>query len=159
MKKSTQLLTALVFCSLMIFISCKKGKDEPENDPRDAQAEKLTDKTWTVTEATFEGSPRPDWQGATVTFSYNKDTDTGTYTVSGVPTTEEGDNAAVVLGTGSVTWSFESKEQTGVIIRGDGVDMDVQVTDTTLKLTFDITGTGSRIAGFDGTWVFNFSAS
>lgn len=155
MKKITQLLYALVFCSLMIFISCNKddGDNGGSNDERAEQAE-LLEGTWTVTSATYEGNPRPDWNGATVTFSYNYDNHTGTYTVSGVPTAEEGENAASVLGSGSVSWEFEGETSTNTIERADDVKMTVTVTATQLTLSFGLTGVDSRTAGFDGQWKF-----
>lgn len=160
MKKITQLLSALVFCSLMIFISCNKGNDdEPEVvDPRDAQAEKL-EGTWNVTSAEFEKAPREDWKSASIKFTYNYDTDAGTYTVSGVPEEQDGDDEAKVLGGSSGTWSFKSETETGVIVRGDGVEMTIDnLSDSALGLTFTITDATARVAGFNGEWEFDFSA-
>lgn len=158
MKKITQLLSALVFCSLMIFISCK-GDDKGKTDKRDQQAELLEGATWKVTSATFDGDTRADWEGATMTFSYNPETDQGTYTVSGVP--DEGDGVNSVLGANnaSVSWTFPDENTVGTIQRADGIDMALSVSATTLSLTFTVPDPDARIAGFYGEWVFQFTAN
>lgn len=159
MRRFTQLLTALVFCSLVIFISCKKKNKEEDPDPRDEVAAALLSATWVPSEVTFDGSNRTEWEGFSIGFSYNNETDQGGYSVSGVPT-EEGAEASDVWGD-NVTWTFDGEDEsanTGTIVRSDGVSMTATLdnpdTPTQLRLEFSVEDPGARVAGFYGTWVF-----
>lgn len=166
MKQFTQLLTALVFCSLIIFVSCKKKKkDEGKDDSRDLVGQALQG-TWTPTSAKFDGENRTSgWADFTITFSYNNDTDQGNYTVSGVPTD---DGASDVWGTanGTVNWAFDGTDDepdTEVIIReGDGIPMAVTLDNpndpSSLILIFTVDDPDARTAGFYGEWEFVFEA-
>ena len=160
MKKLQHVLMIGAVASLSIFISYNKDDDGGDStDARDEQGEAISG-SWTVTSATFNNDPRPDWEGATVTFTYDNASDEGTYVVSGVPTTEEGENAAEVLGAdgAQVSWSFAGENQTNSIVReSDGVSMTTTVSASSLTLSFSLTGV-ERIAGFDGNWKFELSA-
>lgn len=160
MKKLQPIFMICAIASLTIFMSCG-GDDSGDDggdpiDPRDAQGQMLSG-TWNVTTAEFEDTARPDWDGATVTFTYNADSDEGTYVVTGVPTEAEGADAAAVLGAEgeSISWTFEGENDVNTIVREDGVEMNISsLTDSGLAFNFELTGVGSRVAGFDGTWEF-----
>lgn len=152
MKKITQLLTAFVLGSLMIFISCGGGGDDDGTtvDPRIEIGENLVAvATGAPTSVTLDGAARTEWSGFSLSFTFNG-TDGGSYTVSGVP---DNAGASAVWG-GSGTWSFDADG--GVIMRSDNVDMTAAVTSASVSLTFDITGSAGRAAAFDGTWKFTW---
>ncbi|MEQ9306711.1 MAG: hypothetical protein RJQ14_22545 [Marinoscillum sp.] len=161
MKQITRLLTALVFCSLVIFISCKKKKGGGEEDPdnRDIVGAALAG-PWVPTSVLFDDANRTEWSEFSIGFSYNPDTDAGNYTVSGVPTD---DGASDVWGEGTVNWAFDGDDETadtGTIIREDGVEMSAELDNiespTKLTLTFSVDDPDARTAGFYGTWKFEF---
>lgn len=158
MKKITQLLTALVFCSLMIFISC--GSDDggggSETDPRDVAAANLT-KTWSVESATFNSTARDEWADFTIGFAYNTETDEGSYTTSGVPTD---DGADAVWGS-NITWTYTSETTPSAFLRSDGITVQstLNADNTQLTLSFTVPEAGSRVAGFTGQWVFVLNAN
>ncbi|REE01236.1 hypothetical protein [Marinoscillum furvescens] len=160
MKKITQLLTALVFCSLIVFVSCKKDSGGEDPDPQADFGAALVG-SWTLQSATHSSDgDRTEWSGLTLNWTFDTETKTGTYTPSGVP---DNAGAADVFGENgtSVTWSFAG-EGTSSIERGGGLSNVTIVTDseenpTSATLTFDVTGSGSRVAGFDGSWTFVFS--
>lgn len=153
MRRVTNLLTALVFCSLIIVVACKNKKPKDDPDPRDEQGELLTG-TWAVTSAEKDDETREQWvtAGTTITFTYNNDTDAGTYQVQNLP--EEGDNVGEVLGTGSQSFSFASEDDVNTIIKSNGDEITVTATETQLTLTFTVTGVDSRVSSFDGVWTF-----
>ncbi len=160
MKRFTQILTFTLFCTLMIFMSCKKKKSSTKDDPRDAAGAAIS-KTWVVNTVTKDEETREEWSDFTIGFTYNPDTDMGGYSVSGVPANE---GAADVWGAG-VSWSFEGNDDTadtGVIVRSDIGTMNATTDDATnptkLILTFTIENASNRVAGFNGEWVFDLSA-
>ena len=162
MKQFTQLLTALVFCSLMIFVACNKSGSTEPDDPRDEVGAAIASKPWTAASVTLDGTTRTEWDGFTISFSYNEETHQGTYTVANVPSNP---GASDVFGSG-VTWTFDGVDEnanTGVIVRSDGVNVNVsrQGTDplapTSLTLSFTITDASNRVAGFNGAWVFTLN--
>lgn len=151
MKQLSQLLTALVFCSLMIFISCgKKDKNDPI-DPVDEVGEKLVS-TWEMSSVTVDGTARDEWADFTLTIAYNPADNTGTYTTSGVPTNAGAD----VVWPSSGTFSLAVGSTTSAT-RNDGVVITVTVSDTGLDLRFPISGSGDRVSTFDGAWQFVFT--
>ena len=85
MKRLSNLLAALVFASLVIFMSCGGGGDDPAPDPLEEIAADLTISGWAQpsTVQTDGGVADGDWSGFTITFSGTKDG--GNYTVQNVP--------------------------------------------------------------------------
>ena len=158
MKRFTQLLTALVICSLVVFVSCKKKKKDEDPDPRDEFGTVLDGGSWTPSSVTFDGSNRTEWEGFVLGWTYNTETNAGTYSTSGVPTD---DGAADVWGSGVVAWSFGGSEETpdiSTIIRStDGLQMSVTPDNveapTQLVITFS-NAPDSRVEGFEGNWSF-----
>lgn len=159
MKRITQLLTALVFCSLIVFVSCKKKKSSEKDDPRDAVGNAFIG-TWSPTTVTKDTETRTEWDDFTIAFTYNTETHVGGYSVSGVPSDE---GASDVWGS-DLTWTFDGEDEsadTGVIVRSDETIINATLDDpenpTTLTLSFTITDASARTAGFNGAWVFNLS--
>lgn len=160
MKRITQLLTALVFCSLIIFISCG-GDDDSNTDPLDEVGTAL-EKTWTVTSATLDNASRSEWTdaGFTITVSdFDSKSNSGTISFANIPSY---DGASDVWGEEG-TWTFGSTTSSPyTIVRPDDVSMSVTfdaANPTSVTLAFDIESTStssSRVAGFTGSWVFVF---
>ncbi len=155
MKRVTDLLTALVFISLIVFISCNKSDGDGGDDgptPQEEQVAKLVGSWALATDGAELGTTvRPEWNGLTAVLSGN--VDGGTIAVSNVPS----DNGASDVWPLETSWTFGSS--ISEVIRNDGVTLNVQaVSATQLIVTFTITGS-SRIAGFDGNWSFTFEKS
>lgn len=158
MKKISNFLAALVFVSLVIFISCTKDSGTPEVDPQQNQSELMVG-TWTVNANLVvyeEGNPDVSWDGMTLTIS-NVAEGTGgiwggNYATSNVPT----DFGAVWPGNG--TWAFADDTTIDDVVRNDGVTIEVATASaTSLRLEFDIPDTGGRTSGIAGSWDMTFT--
>ncbi len=160
MKKLSNLLAALVFVSLVIFISCTtdSGGTDPE-DPLETQAALLSG-TWTTTanQVLYQGSPSTDgdWANFTLTIT-NATTSGGDYSTSGVPAGFED------VWDAAGTWTFANSSGT-IITRATSnggnagpVDITVVAGETSLELSFNNTGTLGRTAGIEGTWKFTMN--
>lgn len=155
MKRLSNLLAALVFASLVIFMSCGGGGSDPAPTPEEIAAENLVGKTWTVNSSsiTFDGGV-PDGTWTSFTLSFSGDATGGTYSTSGVP-----DGFADVWPS-SGSWDFITNSSNAVtgIDRGD-VEMTVTLSETSLSLTFTVPNPNNRTAGlYDAPWVFTFTA-
>ena len=149
MKRVNDLLTALVFMSLVVFISCNKGDDGDDGPtPQEEQVAKLVG-TWNLVSggAQLGTTPRAEWEGLTAVLQ--GDVDGGTIAVTGVPS----DPGAEDVWPASSSWTFGNSITE--VIRDDGVTLNVTVTENTLDVRFTITDSG-RIEGFDGSWSFSF---
>ncbi len=153
MKRVTDLLTALVFISLVVFISCNKGGGGDDGPtPQEEQVAKLVG-TWVLATdgAKLGTTVRPEWEGLTVVISGN--VDGGTIAVTGIPS----DNGASDVWPNSASWTFGGS--ISELNRVDGISMNIQsVTDTQLIVTFTVS-TSDRVTGFDGSWTFTFEKS
>ncbi len=161
MKRFTQLLTALVICSLVITISCKK-KSSSEDDPdvRDAFGTALNGTTWVATTVTLDNSNRTDWGDFVLGFTgYNTESDEGTYSTNGVPSD---DDAAIVWGAGTQSWQFggtdDSPDISKIVRLSDGRELNITPDNsddpTQLIITFSTETSSGRLAGFEGVWSF-----
>ncbi|MFY0601891.1 MAG: hypothetical protein JXR03_19610 [Cyclobacteriaceae bacterium] len=153
MKKFTQLLTALVFGSLMIFISCgpDKKKDPVEPDARIEIGENFVKvASGAPDEVTFDTDTRSEWSTLNLTLTFDSDTFDGTYTVTGVPDNEGSDAVFGAEGT-SGSWSFDGTSTSAITL--NGIAMTATVTDSKVTLTFN-NEPGNRVAAFEGDWKF-----
>jgi hypothetical protein len=149
-KIKTTSLTLLL--GLFILASCKETTP-PEPSAREVQMGLLAN-MWNVTtganSVTLDGTDENgNWDGFTVTF--NSD---GSYATSNA--SDGRDKVWPSQG----TWDF--KGDTGAdlntIIRGDGVSIEIGVTETTLQMSFTYDESiHGRLGGVDGAWVFNMS--
>ena len=80
----------------------------------------------------------PNWTGFTLTLG-NK-----SYSSSNSP--------EVLIWPASGTWDFGANVST--LVRNDGVEITVSVTDTSLQMQFDYSASGGRLNGIEGNWVF-----
>ena len=151
MKRLSNLLAALVFASLVIFMSCGGGGDDPTPDPLADELEDLTAGAWSQSSVTNDISGGVDgtWTNLSVTFTGT--TAGGNYTVSGVP-----DGFSDVWANG--TWTFNDS---GTVINrtqgGVSTPMTASISDTQLTLTFDVIESGARTNGITGEWTFVFN--
>ncbi|WP_420318384.1 hypothetical protein [Ekhidna sp.] len=152
MKRLSNLLAALVFASLVIFMSCGGGGDDPAPDPLEEIAADLTISGWAQpsTVQTDGGVADGDWSGFTITFSGTKDG--GTYTVAGVP-----DGFSDVWANG--TWDFGNSSGSVINKTQNGVTtpMTASISENSLSLEFDVTESTARTNGITGEWTFVFN--
>ena len=142
-------LTASVFVSLIIFMSCGDDDKPPTNEsPADKQA-KLLAFEWDLSAngAKLESAAQSEWDDFTLTFS--GDGSGGSYTSSGADAAE--------VWPASGTWKFGDDNDT--IVRNDGVEIDISsLTSSGLTLAFEIETSGSnRSFGTEGNWSFEFT--
>ena len=130
----------------VIFSACKKD-DPPAKTDEQIQLEKLTG-TWAVPSpaaantVTIQGNDvTADWSSFKITFS------DGNFTTVG-------NDAAPEVWPSSGTWSFASGD-VNTLQRGDGVDISVNVSESSLTMTFNYTAPGGRLNGVEGDWQFN----
>jgi uncharacterized protein YndB with AHSA1/START domain len=141
--KTKLTLLAIILVSGALWSSCKKDPP-PAKTPEQEQTEKLA-KTWILasgaTAVTINSvDVSEDWASFELTFT------DGGYTSTNA-------NAAEVW-PGSGTWSFATDDVT-TLLRNDGTEITVNVTENALLMQFTYSSTGGRLDGTDGNWVFN----
>lgn len=153
MKKFNYLLSAILVLSLVVFAGCGGGDDTPDKTAAEQQLDKLKAKTWKANagSVTRDGSAEADFDAFTLTFtgSATGDTASGSYSTT---------NGADVF-PGS-TWAFDGTNS-NILVRANGVKMNIQsVNDTNLKIQFTLNadGSGNRLLGLSGNWVFDLTA-
>lgn len=152
MKKLSNLLAALVFVSLVIFISCSSDPGTPV-DPLQVQAELLSG-SWTVNASGIGynngTSPDGDWSGFSLSIT-NATSSGGGFDVSGVP-----DGFSNVWSDGS--WTYNNDQIDELLRSPDNLIIDVTaVTENSLTLEFTVVNDGGRTAGIAGDWSFPFT--
>jgi len=144
MKNFIKSLTILFFLTIVL-LSCKKDKDpDPVDDPLDVQAKKL-EAAWTLKDAssaTKDGSVVADFANIALTFSAGSKSG-GNFNTSGSI------DSSVWPNSGS--WTFDGGDK-NKLKRNDSVVMTIVLTDTTLKVSFNI-ASGVK----SGNWVFDFT--
>lgn len=136
-------IIALTLIMGVMFNSCKKDTTPTKTD-EEIKLELLA-KTWNVATATnsvtIDGRDvTAEWAtfilniGSTKTYTSTNATDPLVWPASG-------------------TWDFGTTLTS--MVRDDGIDITITVTETTLKLQFDYTAGGGRFEGIEGNWVFN----
>jgi hypothetical protein len=151
MKRLSNLLAALVFASLVIFMSCGGGSEDPPPDPLVEVVANLKGTAWSPsTVQTDGGAADGDWSGFGINFS--GDIDGGSYTVSGVP-----DGFSDVWANGN--WTF--KNASGSVITkvqgGVTTDMTAAISEGSLSLSFEVAEPSGRTNGIAGNWTFVFN--
>ncbi len=151
MKRLSNLLAALVFASLVIFMSCGGGGDDPAPDPLIEVASNFSG-TWTPTSVNDPDGVNQlsTWSDFQLTISGNESG--GTYNTGS--TTPDG---FLDVWPASGNWTFG--DTTGEVVTRDGsLSMTSTITATQLTLTFTISGAG-RTNSINGEWTFVFSAN
>jgi hypothetical protein len=143
---SVALYTLLIAILLVQFAGCSKKSDPAPATPTPTAQEEVTKKmtavtTWKMQSVTVDGADKTSvYKGLTISF-----TSTAFTTANG---------GAVWPASG--TWTFTSADATS-IKRDDGLPVNVEVTDTTLKLTLTWTKTtlgGGKAYSVSGVNVF-----
>ena len=142
MKTKIVYMLAIMFASAII-ISC--DKNEPKVKTAEEKQTDLLSKTWVVDavnfDQDFETYDRTDeWPSFELTFS------------NGAFTTELSSFPDVWPAAG--TWSFKDGDL-NTIVRGDGIEMTINVTESSLTMEFPYPSDGGRVAGIDGDWRFD----
>lgn len=162
MKRLSNLLAALVFASLVIFMSCGGGGSDPAPSAGETQSALLVG-SWSVSgNPTYDGAAEGDWTGFQLSISGAAEGANGVwggnYSASGIPA-----GYGEVWGGSSSdtnvngTWNFNSATNTGVIVRSDGVDVSITVSSTSLTTEFTVSSTARTSGIFDETWNFQFT--
>ena len=154
MKRLSNLLAALVFASLVIFMSCGGGGSDPGPSELEIAINNLTVSGGFSNPAdvkTDNGQPDGDWDSFGVTFTGNLANQGGSYEVSGVP-----NGFSDVWADG--TWTINNAGTKITRVQG-GVTtvMDATIEEGSLTLEFDVEASGGRTSGIAGTWLFVFN--
>ena len=151
MKRLSNLLAALVFASLVIFMSCGGGGSDPAPDPLIEVSTNLTSTGWANASniQTDGGEADGDWRNFTISFTGNESG--GTYDVNGVPEGFEDVWADGSWTFGNASGSVITKVQGGVT-----TDMTATIAAGSLTLTFDVADPSGRTSGIAGQWTFVF---
>ena len=141
MKFKVSFLASVLVLGTLVY-SCKE-KPPPEKTDEEINTELLS-KVWvpqTGSNAiTVAGNDVSDvWAGFILTVGDK------TYTSSGA------DAAEVWPASGS--WAFGTDANT--LVRNDGIEIAISVTETTLVMKFNYSASGGRLSGIEGDWVFN----
>ncbi|MEM6641959.1 MAG: hypothetical protein AAF616_03185 [Bacteroidota bacterium] len=164
MKRLSNLLAALVFASLIIFMSCG-GDDggDPELTVAQQAAIDIADGQWNVNAAgvTFDGAVSDfDWTGFNVNFNLSSEGATsGSYssnissvTVNDGSATQEADPIWAASG-GS--WSVSDD---GSTLTKDGIQVTINVLSATnLTVSFTVASSARTAGVFDAVWSFPFT--
>tara|TARA_B110000046_G_scaffold171626_1_gene192646 strand:+ start:1858 stop:2328 length:471 start_codon:yes stop_codon:yes gene_type:complete len=152
MKTFKSLLFACSCAALLIFTNCGGGNDDDDTSEVVISAAEanalLLDKDWQLQSATNGGTLRDEWTGFSLTFQLDSDFAGGSYSASGIPAD---DGADLVW---STSGDFTANSDLTTLTRSDGTIMTLVVSETSLNLSFSIEGSGGRVEGFDGNWVF-----
>lgn len=152
MKRLSNLLAALVFASLVIFMSCGGGGSDPAPDPLIAVAANLTGTAYAepTTVQTDGGEADGNWDNFTISFEGNESG--GTYDVNGVP-----DGFEDVWADGSWTFGNASGSVITKVQGGVTTDMTATIAAGSLTLTFEVADPSGRTSGIAGNWTFVFN--
>jgi len=134
-------LIALTLVMGVLVSSCKKDNTDTKTEEQ-KKIEQLA-KTWVLAAGsnlvTIAGTDvTADWANFVLTFGDK------TYQTSSA------DSPLVWPASG--TWAFGADLNT--LVRDDGVDITIKLSDTSLELQFDYTASGGRFDGIEGNWVF-----
>lgn len=153
MKRLSNLLAALVFASLVIFMSCGgSGGDDGPSDLEIAVDNLTISGGFSVSDQsqdvkTDNGTADGDWANFTITYSGS--VDGGTYDVEGVPAGFED-----VWADGTWTINDAATVITKTHQGGTATEMVASIGEGTLTLEFDVADPTARISGIAGSWTF-----
>ena len=152
MKRLSNLLAALVFASLVIFMSCGGGGGNDGPSDLEITVTNLTVSGGFSNPATVQtdgGQADGDWSSFGIAFTGT--VEGGSYTVSGVPT-----GFSDVWANG--TWTINDSGKVITKTQG-GEDTAIQATiaEGALTLEFDVADPAGRTSGIGGTWTFVFN--
>lgn len=163
MKRLSNFLAALVFASLVIFMSC--GGDNggsPSLTTAQQAALDIAEGAWSVDAAnvTYNSAPSDfDWTGFQVNFELGSEGATsGSYSSnvnSVTPTDSDGQDATALWAQSGGSWSVS---EDGKTLTKDGVAVTINVLDANaLTVTFTVAAPARTSGVFDEAWVFPFT--
>ena len=140
--KTTLTIIGVFLITGIIISSCKKNSPNPKTDEEINLA--LLSKTWILKQeanaVTISGTEVSDrWLDFELTFG-----DRAYSTVS-----SDADEVWPVSG----SWTFGADANT--LVRDDGVEVSIVVTESSMIMNFNYTLSGGRISAIGGDWVFN----
>jgi hypothetical protein len=164
MNKFINITTSALFLSLIIFVSCGGGSDEPDDpiDPCAINSELLVSGVATISKVTNPSGTivTDDWTGFTLAFSGTKDGGSFTTNVSTL-----NDTSLDNIWSASGSWIFDSTDSNcktltinGGFAAGTRNVAISAITASGINLSFNVpeTDTG-RTQGIPGTWIFEFN--
>lgn len=159
MKRLSNLFAALVFASLVIFMSCGGGGDNPAPDPGAnallEQAKKLAANTWVVSSVSDPDGPTQKWNDFTLKFTANDDGKGGNYEVTGTPDGFDGK----VWANGSSTWNFVGDNILKVKRANLTPELTISgISATEVTFTFNVPTQDGRTSAIQGDWTFKLKA-
>lgn len=149
--KISKILSYAVLISIIVLLGCKKDEVIPPTE-EEKQLDLLVG-TWSLGNGTvtLDGDDRAaDWAGFEVTFTDSK----GYSTISSFD-----DNVWPPVG----TWDFQGTTGSGlnVLVRSDGIPMNINLSASSLTLNFDYLITrinkNGRVESIEGNWIFSLS--
>ena len=151
--KLARFLSLIVLASVVVFyVSCDGGGD-PEKSEIDEQIEKLNG-TWDATAVTLDGvaPTSQNYDDLQLVIQGAAGNEQVNYTVSGRPSGSNPWNSGGILEFGTANVKTE-------LTREDGIAVSYSVTETTLVVDFNFSGTPydvGRVANVSGNWHFEF---
>ncbi len=152
--KVLRILSLVAITAVLLTYAGCKGKDPDPEPIADVQFDKLK-KTWKMTTVSLDGTDKTaDYPNFQVTLSGTKGTPPFDYSTSGRP--------SLSPWPASGKWDFGTAVETQMIRdKGtpDELSIEYVVTESTLTISFNFTGTGynARTGVVSGDWVFNFT--
>lgn len=164
MKKLSNLLAALVFASLVVFMSCGGGGDDPGPSDLETAANNLTitsgwsNPTTVNTDGGAADAGSSTWDNFSITFSGG--VEGGSYTVAGVP-----EGFGDVWSNG--TWVFAQNNDGDLVSsaitktqNSTPTNVDITVSASSLTMSFSVAATNaarlSETSDIAGSWIFVF---
>jgi hypothetical protein len=157
--KVLRILSLISITAVLLTYAGCKGKGSDPEPIADVQFDKLK-KTWKIKNVSLDGADKTTDYTSTsfqLTLSGTKGTPPFDYSTSGRPSLSPWPGSASGLG----KWDFGTAVETQ-IIRDKGTDdelaMTYSVTESTLTISFNFSGTGyaARTGVVSGDWVFTF---
>lgn len=163
MKRLSNLLAALVFASLVIFMSCGGGGDDPGPSAGETQAG-LFQGSWAVSgDPIFGDGPEGTWTGFSLSITNAAEGANGvwggSFSATGIPAGygqvwggSETDTSV------SGTWAFASATNVNSVVRSnDNVSITITPSATDLTLQFTVASPARTSGIFDEQWTFQFT--
>ena len=163
MKRLSNLLAALVFASLVIFMSCGGGSPKPAPSAGETQSA-LFEGTWAVSgDPIFGNGPEGVWTGFSLSITNAaegaNDVWGGNFSATGIPAGYGQVWGGTETETSvSGTWAYLSTTNVSTVVRSnDNVNISITPSATKLTLQFTVAGPARTSGIFDKQWTFQFT--
>jgi len=134
------------FLLVFLFIGCKKPSPTP--DLLQIQLENLKNKnmSWGLV------------GGSVIKDNYDVTSQFSGFTLTIGEYTYITQNSIASAWPTSGTWQFVN-DNPNLVVREDGVEIDVAIANNQLTLSFTVSGIGGRVSGIDGNYVFTLTSN